>query len=75
MVLMTVEAFEPILLLTMGDHATDNEIVPVTIVRTIFGTMDNGAGVRLLCTGRFEARSAYPYTLMLNVVWPPRGVA
>ena len=39
---MTVEAFEPILLLTMGDHATDNEIVPVTIVRTIFVTMDNG---------------------------------
>jgi len=40
MVLMTVEAFESILLLTMGDHAADNEIVPVTIVRTIFVTMD-----------------------------------
>ncbi len=41
MVLMTVEAFERIVLLTMADCATDNEIVPVTIVRTIFMTMDN----------------------------------
>ena len=40
MVLMTVEAFERIVLLTMADCATDNEIVPVTIVRTIFMTMD-----------------------------------
>jgi hypothetical protein len=43
MVLMTVEAFEWIVLLTMADCATDNEIVPVKIVRTIFMTMDNGA--------------------------------
>ena len=40
MVLMTVEAFEWIVLLTMADCATDNEIVPVKIVRTIFMTMD-----------------------------------
>ena len=42
-VLMTVEAFEQIVLLTMADCATDNEIVPVTIVMTIFMTMDIGA--------------------------------
>ncbi len=40
MVLMTVEAFERIVLLTMADCASDNEIVPVKIVRTILMTMD-----------------------------------
>jgi hypothetical protein len=45
MVLMTVEAFERIVLLTMADCATDNEIVPVTIVRTIFMTMDTSPNV------------------------------
>ena len=62
MVLMTVEAFEPILLLTMGDHATDNEIVPVTIVRTIFVTMDtqHGVGGSLGCktSARWKASTA-----------------
>ena len=36
---------------------------------------ENRAGVGSLCTGRLEARSAYLYTLTLNVVWPTRGVA
>ena len=49
MVLMTVEAFEPIVLLNMADCATDNEIVPVTIVRTIFVTMDTSPNLVHIC--------------------------
>ena len=45
MVLMTVEAFEWIVLLTMADCATDNENVPVKIMRTIFMTMDTRDGM------------------------------
>ena len=51
MVLMTVEAFEWIVLLTMADCATDNEIVPVKIVRTIFMTMDRVAWSSRCCGG------------------------
>ena len=48
-VLMTVEAFEQIVLLTMADCATDNEIVPVKIVKTIFETMNSPVRCQALC--------------------------